>query len=653
MAIAEVAKINITVDNNFQEKILSLLQKLGFIEIEEHNLEGFEKINLSERISEIDYQIAGIKFSLDFLTAYDKSKKTLADKMNPKIVLKEEEINSIIQKFNHEKVVVQVQEVESQLNENKNQIEKYNMELEQISPWEKLDYIPNSTKLPKGFLFALTEVNKKVYSDLVSSLQKKFPISIISEVESTAKEVRANILYKAEDESKLSEFLNSLNIKLYEMPELEVKVDQRIIELKDKVKISESNIERIEKDAMQLSQELKNLKIIYDYLNWQKDKALNQQKMIYSKNTFSLLGWIDIGLIAKLEIAIEKITKNYYIEKLPINKEESIPIIFKNKWAKSFEFVTNIYGAPLEGEPDPTPFLAPFFTLFFGLALTDAGYGIVLAVFSLLAIRLFKIPKTGQKLFRVLFWGGVASFVIGFFTGGWFALDLAIMPEIIQKPLMAVQIINPLESPLTIFYLALGLGVVQVLFGLGINTWWKIKNNMAKEGLLTSGLWMVTIISLLVFAGSSMGLLPGTLAPMFKWLTLAFAIAIVLAKASMSKNFFLGLPVGVLALYNIVGYFSDVLSYSRLLALGLTTGIIGMVVNIITGLVMGIPWVGWLIGALVFIGGHIFNLGINALGAFIHSGRLQFIEFFPKFMEGGGKNFQPLTYESEYVRIVK
>lgn len=109
-----------------------------------------------------------------------------------------------------------------------------------------------------------------------------------------------------------------------------------------------------------------------------------------------------------------------------------------------------------------------------------------------------------------------------------------------------------------------------------------------------------------------------------------------------------------MSLYGLVGYLSDVLSYSRLLALGLATGIIAMVINLIAVLFRDmIPYVGWAVAILILIGGHLFNLVINVLGAFIHSGRLQFVEFFPKFMEGGGARFKPLRRESKYVEIVR
>lgn len=134
------------------------------------------------------------------------------------------------------------------------------------------------------------------------------------------------------------------------------------------------------------------------------------------------------------------------------------------------------------------------------------------------------------------------------------------------------------------------------------------------------------------------------------WLYLA-ALGLILTQGRDKKNIVAKLVSGVLSLYGLVSYMSDVLSYSRLLALGLATAIIALAVNVIVNLFIGIPYVGWIFAAVIFVGGHAFNLLINALGSFIHSGRLQFVEFFGKFMEGGGKDFKPFSKKSKYVFI--
>ena len=653
MALAKIIKINLIVQQKLQDKVLKVLQELGLLEIIGSETKEDAGVNLDEAQSLLDYQMAGVKFALDFLGKYDTGKKSLREKIDSSIRLESNQAGKIVSQFDHESVVTKSQELESQINEKKNRIDEISSEQDSLASWKNLSFAPSEKDLPKNYSVKYFSAANSVFAEFVLELQEKAPFSVIESVTgASAKKMFAAVIYRADQEQAVNGLITALQLKIYELPDVSSLVPKYMDDLANRKQEAEKQVERIEAQARGLTKNIRNLKITYDFLSWHKDRLASRLKATDTAKTFSVKAWIDELSLETLEKELSKITKNFAIEKVQIEEEEAPPVKFQNTWAKPFEAVTEIYGAPQSHELDPTPFLAPFFTLFFGLALTDAGYGLVMALGIVAVIHFLKIPKKSQKLLRVLFWGGIASFIIGVFTGGWFGIDLSSLPAVIGGPLTALQLIDPLEDALIIFYIALGLGVIQVLFGLLLDVWWKLRAGRVKEGLLGSGLWVVTIVSLLVFAGSSMGLLSEIFIEPAKYIVLASVAGLVLGKAFMSKNFFIGLPIGILGLYNIVGYFSDVLSYSRLLALGLTTGIIGIVVNLIAGLVFGIPFVGWLAALLVLIGGHTFNLAINALGAFIHSGRLQYIEFFPKFMEGGGRAFQPFSRESNYVRIM-
>lgn len=653
MALAKIIKINLIVQDKLQEKTLKLLQGLHLLEIIDPETKEDVGENLNEELSKLDYQIAGVKFALDFLGNFDTRKKPLREKIDSSIRLKSDQIEKIVSRFDHESIVAKSQDLESQINEKKNRIDKISSEQRSLAFWKNLSFAPSERNLPKNYSVKYLSAATAVFAEFVLELQEKAPFSVTERVtEASAKEVFAAVIFRADQEQAVNEIISLLQLKIYELPDISSPIPKYLDDLASQKQKEKGQIERLEALAGGLAINIRNLKIVDDFLNWRKNRFSARLKATNTAKTFSMKAWIDEKSVEPLEKEMSKITKNFVIEKIKLDDEEAPPVKFQNTWAKPFEAVTEIYGAPQSHELDPTPFLAPFFTLFFGLALSDAGYGLVMALGIVAVIHFLKIPKSSQKLLRVLFWGGIASFIIGVFTGGWFGIDLGSLPAVIGGPLIALQLIDPLEDALIIFYIALGLGVIQVLFGLTLDIWWKLRSGFVKEGLLGSGLWVVTIISLLLFAGSSMGLLAGAAAAPAKYVLFTAVAGLVLGKAFMSKNFFIGLPSGILGLYSIVGYFSDVLSYSRLLALGLTTGIIGIVVNLIAGLVLGIPFVGWLAAFLVLIGGHTFNLAINALGAFIHSGRLQYIEFFPKFMEGGGRAFQPFGRESNYVRIM-
>jgi len=216
-----------------------------------------------------------------------------------------------------------------------------------------------------------------------------------------------------------------------------------------------------------------------------------------------------------------------------------------------------------------------------------------------------------------------------------------------------IQLINPVEEPLTVLALSLLVGVIQVIFGLSVSFYWKTKNNKLKEAIFSDGVWLLFLIAICFFVALQAGLISNFYASLimaFFWISL---LGVVFSGGRKQSNPFLKVLSGIGGLYSLIGYFSDVLSYSRLLALGLATGIIAMVINMVAGLAKEmIPYLGPVIALFILIGGHTFNIAINTLGAFIHSGRLQFVEFFPKFMEGGGRKFEPLKRDFRFVEVI-
>ncbi len=651
MALAKIAKINIIGHQNDQEEILEILQNLGFSQIEECREKDLLKKNSNEFLSDLEYKIAGIRFCLEFLANYETEKKPLKEKIDPKINLTLGEIEKIATEFDYTGKTKEVQEIESGINEAKNVIDKLNLEFSQIKLWEKLDFIPNRQKLETDFNYKFLVINEQDYQVFPLELQKKFPLTVFKKIDEEKKETLAVLFFKKNQESQINEILNNTNIKLAEIPDLEISIPERIIQINQKISEEENRIEKLTREARRLANNQRDFKISFDYLNWKKEKLVQGQKAGNTEKTFSLTGWIDKDLIKILEKEMNKSTSDFVIEELPFTGEEDIPIIFKNTWASPFEFVTNVYGAPQYHEPDPTPWLTPFFVLFFGLCMTDAGYGVILALFSWLALKIFKPTKEGAKMFKVIMFGGLATFFAGALVGGWFGIVIdEIKIDWIKNLLLDIRIIDPVKEPIKMLIFALTLGIIQVIVGIIVSLWWKIKHKNYISALLDDCIWLYFIFAVLIAGASGIGLIDF---PYSKYLIWVGVAGLILTQGRSQKNPILKLTSGVISLYGLVGYLSDVLSYSRLLALGLATGIIAMVVNLIAKLTIDmVPYLGWVIAFFIIIGGHVFNIGINALGAFIHSSRLQFVEFFPKFMEGGGLIFSPFKKESKYIRII-
>lgn len=314
---------------------------------------------------------------------------------------------------------------------------------------------------------------------------------------------------------------------------------------------------------------------------------------------------------------------------------------------KPFEAVTRLYGLPTAKDLDPTPYLAGFFFIFFGICLSDVGYGVLITSFTLSLLLLFNLNPGMSSFIKLLMAGGISSIIAGVIFGGYFGIDPSLLPEFAQR----LQYFDPINSPLPIFYLALILGIIQVIMGMILSILRDAQNNNLKEGLAKNIPWLLLFASLALWAGSSSDVIPAIIIPDYIWLIYTSLALIILSGAFLYKgNIFAKAFMGFLNLYNSVGYLSDVLSYSRLLALGLATSALAFSVNLIAGMAYeAVPYVGFLLMIIILVVGHIFNLVVNILAAFIHTARLQFVEFFGKFISGSGRQFKPFYREERNI----
>jgi V/A-type H+-transporting ATPase subunit I len=323
------------------------------------------------------------------------------------------------------------------------------------------------------------------------------------------------------------------------------------------------------------------------------------------------------------------------------------------KWALPFEPLTRLYGLPVYGRMDPTVPMAPFMFIFLGMCLGDGGYGIFLAGMILWFFSRYRITGEKRNFFNLLLLGAVSTIAFGAITGSWLGdmIDAFAPLSFLRGIKNSIVLLQPMENPLNFLGISLALGVIQVLFGLFLAMW----ENLQKQDYIAAfgdqGGWIALISGLLIYGGSASGIMGHSAGILGK--ILAFSgVALLVTTQGREKSGLLSKAVsGVLSLYNITSYLGDVLSYSRLLALGLATSAVAMIINTLTGLVIDIPFVGMILAVILFIGGHLFSVTVNTLGAFIHALRLQYVEFFSKFYSGGGRVFEPLAYNTKYVQV--
>jgi len=348
------------------------------------------------------------------------------------------------------------------------------------------------------------------------------------------------------------------------------------------------------------------------------------------------MGWVLEDRTEALRNGLAEAIPEIHLEFLDNRPEDTPPIQLESTAAtRPFTVITHLYGLPKHTEADPTPILMPFFFVFFGLCLTDSGYGLVIALLFGWGLRKMALGPSARNFFRLLLLGGISAFVFGALVGGWFGNTLKILPAslgFLDRWADAILVLDPIRNPVPFLILSLILGVIQIY--------------VASDGV------EIFLLSGFLFLGlAKAGVLGESLGPAATWTAIAAAGTTVLVRGRGYKNIFAKLGGGLLGLYGLVNYLGDILSYSRLFALGLATGVIAVVVNTFTEILGQVPVVGVVLIPLVFVIGHSFNLVISALGAFIHSARLQYVEFFSKFYEGGGRAFAPFRAAPRYVDL--
>ena len=385
-----------------------------------------------------------------------------------------------------------------------------------------------------------------------------------------------------------------------------------------------------------------------DILSIDLDKEKIRAKLLKTRKTFFIEGWVPERCIPEASAILDE-NGCYYTFRDPLDDEE-VPVLMENtKMVVPFEAVTEMYSLPAYYGFDPTRIFALFYAVFFGMMLSDAGYGILMAVGCFVALKKFDLEGMTYKMVKMFFYCGISTTIWGALFGGWFGDIVPVFTRTFLGKEVAVSPLwfNPLDDPMKLLILSLALGVVHIFIGMGIKAYMQIKEGKWLDAICDEGFWYVTIIGLIAWLGG--GTISDSLTTVGMYMSIIGGAGLLLTGGRHNKGF--GKITGGLSnIYNITSYMSDILSYARLLALGLATGVIAQVVNTMGTLFGG--GIGGLIAlTIIFLFGHTLNLAINALGAFIHASRLQYVEFFGKFYEDGGEPFDPFRRKTKYIKL--
>lgn len=640
MAIVRMKKVILAAPQSERDNILNFLQSKGYVELidSKESIQDFEGVDCFKTANsvpqaEIDYN--RIKFTYDFLKQYNSKKKSLLAK---KDVITKQEFDSLETQINWQNIYEQCKKIDDTIGLTKNKKSKIISLIDQYTEWENLDAKSGDLQALKSVSYFIGTLNKKYGVQLYEDLKRDYNDLFIEKISEKKDNLNLFILCHNNDREDVSDIL-----KKYGFAKMNLDLDKSP---KEQINGLNGEIEALNKDsnelnlrAVELSQKITDIERIYDYLSNKLEKENSISKLVKTKKTVVLQGWITEDNAHKLNIAVDKEFHDVYLEFNDPMEDDIPPIVLKNNAiTEPFEAITAMYALPQHTEVDPTPVLTPFYLIFFGMMAGDIGYGVVLLLVTLFALKYMEFEGETRKLIKLLFMCSIPTIIFGWVFGGFFGNAIFI------KPLW----VNPVDNPMQVLYVSVALGLIHLFTGLGVKAYWLIKNGKLLDAVFDVFFWYIMLTGLLWMLISGMvGLGGGEIA---KYASILGAAGILLTSGRGNETFTGKAFGGIYALYGVTSYIGDILSYSRLLALSLATGLIGSSFNLLIGL-LGKGFFAVIFGILIFIGGHTFNFLIGLLGTFVHTCRLEYLEFFGKFYEGGGKAFEPLKLRTKFIRV--
>ncbi len=621
-----------------EERIMQALQSVSAVQIIET-----EDASLDEpTLSEAEGAVLRLNNALNIIKPYAKKPSMMQPKPETTLAALQSSVpdaltlSEQLEAADHKKAAIRAQ------------IEKNNAQNEQMGPWLALGS-------------KLCDVHESAHTALFCGMLKaeqtpklsEIPGCTAVEIFSGAKETAVLVLCLKEEQAVVAEFVKSLDWTDVNLPNLELTPAQVIAENEKATRTLQQELTELDTRMLELSVNRAALAEAADAAVIERDRAQAKNLLTKTNAAFALEGWVRADETEKVYAAAQSVTEACFLEFREPDETEIPPSVVQNSSKISqYEAVTNLYSRPAPGSIDGTPFMAPWYFLLFGMMLSDTGYGIVLFLACLLFIKKAKPTGMTGSLAKVIMLGGLSTIVWGFLVGTFFGMDWnVLLYGTAQGPFPLI--VNPNTNPINMLMLCFGLGVLHIFFGVGVKMYMCFRDGDWQSAIFDNFSWVLIVFGLILFAAL----------PAIKTVGMVMAIvgaAMVLFMKGRSKKKVVSRAVsGLAGLYDVTSYLSDILSYARLFALGIATGVIGSVFNQLAGMIMNASTnpimriLLLLVGIALLVALHVFNIGINTLGTFVHCARLQYVEFYGKFYEVGGREFKPLGYKTRHTKVTQ
>ena len=655
MSIAKMEKLAVIGLDTVKEELISRLMDLGMVEITDQSARLAEedwaglgvRDGNEDEVAALDAEINRVDTAIELLEKYSTAKSPL---FFTRKAMKKSEFEKIMRdKDRISQNVDYIMGLNERLHSCREIINKRNSELASLTPWVSYD-LPleisetQCTRIDLGVVPSTVDID-----GLRKAIGDDSEYVSLHEINRDKDMIYLVIISLKEDQDAVIARLKQWGYSPVPFREFRGTVTENTERITREVAETRGQVAEIEAEITAHDDMRFGMQCLQDRLVMQRDREKVKSRLLKTKRTFNLEGWIPSECRKSVEAVLEE--KGCCYEYRDPEENEDVPVLIHNtRFGTPFSAITEMYSLPDYRGFDPTDIFAIFYALFFGLMLSDAGYGLVMTIFCAVVLHKYDLEGMTLKMIRMFLYCGIATVFWGALFGGWFGDFLPTFTQTVfghKVPLNPIWF-NPIEDPTKLLIFSLLFGVVHLFIGMGINAYMLIRRGHLFDAFCDVFAWYMIIAGAGLWLGG--GSISAALVAPGKWVCIAGCVIVLLTGGRKKKG--AGKVIGGLgALYGITGYISDILSYARLLALGLATGVIANVVNLL-GSMLGTGFKGCIAMIIVGVIGHVFNMAINALGSFVHASRLQYIEFFGKFYEDGGEPFDPFRKNTKYVRLV-
>ena len=658
MAIVKMSKFDLVIFNSKRAEILKRLQRfkeVNFVdinlsdsedendEINENKIEGVTKYVNNEELTHIEERLHQVRSAISLIKKYDVKKTRLRDVIKGNENYTFDELYKKVLSYDWKKVSSELNDIGAQYANIKSRISKKYSKYDEIDLWERLDVNPKELKQLKkvnSYLGTVPLKLKGTFIEQISNLSNTY----YEELKIVKDEVYYLVisLIEGNEAKKLSEVFRDssftvANLDIDAVPQdYKDKLQKEISELKKEKRKLKSKIKSYGED-------LTDLEAIYEYLQNKKLRITESEKLAQTENTNIINGWIPTAKKDEFEKLIREETDgNYYLSFEEAEKDdETVPIKLKNgKISTNFETLTQMYAYPRYNEIDPTPLFTPFYILFFGMMGADVGYGLVLLLATAITLKIVNLNDSMKKSVKFFFYLSFSVIFWGFLYGSYFGATIPNM----------WRLVDPSSQYNTLLISSIIFGIVHIFVGLGIKAYMLIRDGKSLEAVYDVLFWYMALAGGIVFLIFKLKNLSPVVTQVSMWVMILGMAGIILTGGREAKGVGAKLGGGLYSLYGISSYIGDFVSYSRLMALGLSGGFIASAINMIAGMIAG-NWAGMIFVPVILVFGHLFNMFLSFLGAYVHTSRLMYVEYFGKFYEGGGRPFKDFRTETKKINL--